>query len=94
MNRTRLPILLVMLLVALLIITSQATAQSGGTYDLSWSTIDAGGGSSSGDNYTLAGTLGQPDAVEQVANSPYTLAGGFWNSLLAPYQVYLPVILR
>ena len=94
MNRTRLLILLAALFSALLIITSQVAAQSGGTYDLSWSTIDAGGGSSSGGSYALVGTLGQPDAVEQVANSPYTLAGGFWNSLLAPYQVYLPVILR
>jgi len=37
-------------------------AQSGGGYDLTWSTIDGGGGESSGGAYSLGGTLGQPDA--------------------------------
>ena len=40
-----------------------ALAQSGGGYDLSWSTIDAGGTTfSTGGGYTLGGTAGQPDA--------------------------------
>jgi len=94
MNRTRLLILLVVLIGVLLIMTAQVAAQNGGSYDLTWNTIDNGGGSSSGGSYTVEGTLGQPDAVAQMTNSPYTLVGGFWNSLLTPYKVYLPVSLR
>src|SRR5689334_14053792 len=37
-------------------------AQTGGSYDLSWSKIAAGGGGSSGGQFTLNGTVGQPDA--------------------------------
>ncbi len=93
MNRTRLLILPAVLIGALLIITSQVAAQSGGTYDLSWSTIDAGGGSSSGGNYTVEGTLGQPDAGGLIGGS-YTLGGGFWYSWGVSYQIYLPIVLR
>ena len=40
-----------------------ALAQSGGGYDLTWSTIDGGGTSSSrGSGYSPGGTAGQPDA--------------------------------
>ncbi len=46
-------------------------------YELTWSTIDGGGGTSSGGPYTLTGTIGQPDAGE-MAGGDYMLAGGFW----------------
>lgn len=89
MKRTRLLIPIIMAL----LIASSVTAQSGGTYDLSWSTIDNGGGSSSGGSYTVAGTLGQPDAGGSIGGS-YTLGGGFWFSTAMSYRIYLPVILR
>jgi hypothetical protein len=37
-------------------------AQSGGGFDLSWSTMDGGGGTSTGGAYAVSGTIGQPDA--------------------------------
>ena len=47
----------------LLLAASTVLAQSGGGYDLSWSTVDGGGETfSSGGVYTLGGTAGQPDA--------------------------------
>jgi hypothetical protein len=52
-------------------------AQSGGAYDLSWSTIDGGGGVSGGGRYAVSGTIGQPDAG-QLTGGHYTLNGGFW----------------
>src|SRR5215212_6527701 len=53
-------------------------AQVGGGYDLSWSTVDGGGGtSSSGGIYSLGGTIGQPDAGE-TSGGVYGLTGGFW----------------
>lgn len=54
-------------------------AQVGGAFDLSWSTIDGGGGTfSTGGPYNLGGTAGQFDAGTQTG-SPYTLLGGFWG---------------
>jgi hypothetical protein len=46
-------------------------------YELSWYTIDGGGGKSSGGGYTLFGTIGQPDAAYS-AGGRYELLGGFW----------------
>ena len=35
----------------------------GGQYEISWYTIDSGGGTSSGGSYVLSGTIGQADAA-------------------------------
>ena len=48
-----------------------------GDYEISWSTIDGGGGRSSGGPYTLVGTIGQPDAAWS-SGGDYELLGGFW----------------
>lgn len=86
-----------LLLVLALASALQATGQSLGpeveTYDLSWWTIDGGGGASSGGAYELAGTSGQPDAGV-LSGGGYELTGGFWVGASAPHASYLPVILR
>jgi hypothetical protein len=46
-------------------------------YDISWHTIDGGGGTSSSGTYIVRGTIGQPDANE-MAGGRYELSGGFW----------------
>lgn len=53
------------------------TVPAVGDYDISWYTIDGGGGTSSGGPYTLTGTIGQPDAAYS-AGGEYELLGGFW----------------
>jgi hypothetical protein len=42
--------------------------------------IAGGGGSSSGGNYTLSGTIAQPDAdpLQPSTGGVYAIAGGFW----------------
>jgi hypothetical protein len=50
---------------------------AGSQFELSWSTIDGGGGTSSGGPYVLTGTIGQPDAAYS-AGDQYELLGGFW----------------
>ncbi len=67
-----------------LITGSAALAQSGGGFDLTWSTIGGGGGTSLGGPYSLSGTIGQPDAGI-LRGGNYQLAGGFW-SVIAPVQ--------
>ena len=74
-----------------------ALAQSGGGYDLTWNTIDGGGGTSTsaGGVYTLSGTIGQPDAG--TLSSPggtYTLNGGFWGGVVDLGRLFLPIIMR
>ena len=73
-----------------------ATAQSGGTYDLTWNSIDGGGGTVTGDAYTLDGTIGQSDAGS-LSGGSYTLNGGYWfaaTSVLLDQFVYLPLVLK
>jgi hypothetical protein len=49
----------------------------GAGFDLSWWTVDGGGGRSAGGGYHLEGTLGQPDAG-QASGGGHALVGGFW----------------
>jgi hypothetical protein len=57
-----------------------ARAQSGGQFDLSWSTIAGGGGASSGGQFALNGTIGQPDAGVLTGGN-FKLEGGFWSGI-------------
>ena len=90
----RLALVLLMLLVAGILGTRVVVAQTGGGYDLTWYTIDGGGGSSTGSGYQLSGTLGQPDAGATLSGGVYSLSGGFWGSALYSSKVYLPLIHR
>ena len=58
-------------------------AQSGGGFDLSWSKIAGGGGTSTNGQYSLSGTIGQHDAGGPLTNGVYSLTGGFWVLPLA-----------
>ena len=82
------------LLVASLLAAGAALAQTGGGYDLTWSTIDGGGGGSAGGGYQLAGTFGQPDAGTTLSNGVYSLSGGFWSGAATGTRVYLPLTQR
>jgi hypothetical protein len=48
----------------------------GSQYRIDWYTIDGGGGTSSGGQYVLTGTIGQPDA-DWASGGVYELLGGF-----------------
>ncbi len=86
------PLLLAVLLSLALAVG--AAAQSGGGYDLSWSTVDGGGATfSTGGTYELGGTVGQPDAGA-MSGGGYTLAGGFWGGGVVTYRIHLPLVLR
>jgi hypothetical protein len=76
-------------------LTGMALAQTGAPYDLTWSTVGGGGETfSTGGDYILGGTIGQPD-TEFMQGGDYTLAGGFWGGgAAAEYKLYLPLVLR
>jgi len=65
------------LLAVCMLLSLSALGQAGGDYVLDWSTIDGGGGTSSGGQYKLTGTIGQPDAAYSTGGN-YELLGGFW----------------
>jgi len=75
-----------------------ALAQSGGPFDLTWYTVDAGGQAgyaSTGGSFALSGTIGQPDAGPPLSGGAFGLAGGFWSGGAGPlYRVYLPIVVR
>jgi hypothetical protein len=78
---------------ALLLTTVTVMGQVGDGYDVSWWTVDGGGGESAGGDYALAGTVGQPDAIT-LTGGDYTLVGGFWAGAAVKYEVFLPLMLR
>ena len=87
--------LLLLLLLVLMIGSGSVIASSGGLFDLSWDTIDSGGGTSSGSSYALSGTVGQADASEPLSGGSYALTGGFWAGVGGgEWSVYLPMIVR
>jgi hypothetical protein len=80
-------------LAALFLLASVALAQTGGGYDLSWSTIAGGGGNSQGGSLSVADTIGQPD-VGVSNGGPYSVQGGFWGGITeGPSSVHVIAIL-
>lgn len=84
--------------IVLFILPTLVYAQTGDNYDLSWSIVAGGGGTSSGQSYILESTIGQME-TGSVSGGNYIVVGGFWGGEgpgEAPgnSNVYLPVILR
>ena len=61
----------------LLFVLTLIISMAFGDYELSWYTIDGGGGRSTGGPYTLTGTIGQSDAGYSRGGN-FELLGGFW----------------
>lgn len=59
-----------------------AASSQAQVYSIDWYSIDGGGGTSSGGNFTLTGTIGQPDAGT-LSGGNYTLNGGFMSIVTA-----------
>jgi len=63
----------------------------GQNYSIDWSTIDGGGGTSTGGVYTVSGTIGQPDAGA-MSGGNYALQGGFWGVIAAVQTPGAPLL--
>ena len=65
-------------LTVLVLVAVVGAGLSADEYELARSTIDAGGAmNSTGGDFELSGTIGQPDA-RVLTGGEFTLAGGFW----------------
>ena len=88
------------ILVVLVALAPVAFAQSGGPYELTWTTIDAGGGTVTGGAYNLVSTIGQPEPGPGAGGGGYSLTGGVWGGAgaaappLCGKRVYLPMVFR
>ena len=63
----------------------------GQSYSIDWSTIDGGGGTSTGGVYAVSGTIGQPDAGT-MSGGNHTLQGGFWGVIAAVQTPGAPLL--
>ncbi len=85
------PIKAFLVVVAWCPVLLMATHVSAQSYSIDWSTIDGGGGTSTGGAYSLSGTIGQPDAGTMSGGS-YTLQGGFWGAIAAVQTPGAPLL--
>ncbi len=81
------------------VVLSVARASPIGGYSLDWWTIDNGGATSStGGDYSLNATIGQPDAAFS-SGGKYTVSGGFWaggggSGEIIEHELFVPLIVR
>lgn len=81
--------LLAVVMALALIASGRVHAQSGGTFELTWFTLDGGAMTLSGGTFELGGSAGQPDAAAP-SGGTFELQGGFWNlTTAAPLAVTL-----
>src|SRR5258706_16421825 len=59
-----------------LLIAPLGFAQS---YSIDWYKVAGGGGTSTSGQYSVSGTIGQPDASGAMSGGQYAVTGGFWS---------------
>lgn len=67
-----------------IVIATATVVMAGESFSVDWYTVDAGGvmGSTGGD-FELSGTIGQPDAGATMTGGEFSLTGGFWAGATA-----------
>src|SRR5205814_9359754 len=63
-------------------------------YSITWSTIDGGGGTSANGQYSVSGTIGQPDAGPTMSAGNFSVDGGFWSFVSVVQTVGAPALAR
>ena len=66
-----------LLLIGILWIVWTASAQANDSFNLSWYAVEGGGGQSVGGTFTLRGSIGQPNAGNELQGGEFTLERGF-----------------
>jgi hypothetical protein len=63
-------------------------------YSIDWFTIDSGGGTSTGGDYSLSGTIGQPEAGMSITGGEFAMTGGFWPGVQVAGAPLLTIYLK
>jgi hypothetical protein len=66
----------ILLILGLLLLPGISHAQS---YAIDWYKVAGGGGTCTNGQYSLSGTIGQPDASTAMVGGGYSVVGGFWS---------------
>jgi hypothetical protein len=66
------------LIATLALVACMALSASAQNYNISWYKVAGGGGTSTNGQYSLSGTIGQPDASGAMTGGNYSVTGGFW----------------
>ena len=72
-----------------LLVASLASAQS---YSIDWYKVAGGGGTSTNGQYSVSGTIGQPDASGAMSGGNYSVTGGFWSLINVVQTPGAPVL--
>ena len=81
-NRSRFARTAASLAAALFMVVSAVLAQAlGPSMEMSWTTVDGGGGVSTFGTLELSGTIGQADASLVMSNGTLEFTGGFWHGV-------------
>ena len=59
-------------------------------YSIDWYKIAGGGGTSTNGQFSITGTIGQPDASGAMTGGNYSLTGGFWSLISVVQTAGLP----
>ena len=62
------------------VVTAALAASGPADYDLSWNTMDSGGGTSAAGDLELSGTIGQAEAGVLMTGGGFELTGGYWRA--------------
>jgi hypothetical protein len=73
----------------LLLAAGSAQAQN---YSIGWYKIAGGGGTSTNSQYSVSGTIGQPDAGSAMAGGNYSVTGGFWSLISVVQSAGAPTL--
>lgn len=71
-----------------LILSVYSFAQTGATFEISKSTIDAGGGKSTSTNYKINSSIGLTSASSKITGATFSIKGGFWASTPRPDDIF------
>ncbi|WP_129629950.1 hypothetical protein [Candidatus Oscillochloris fontis] len=86
---------LVAAILVLVLFAGALAASAGGDFTLVRWSSDGGGGASTGGQYTLVGTIGQPDASTFASSGgDFQVVGGFWAGKSGVYRNFLPLVAR
>ena len=79
----------------LLLLASNAGAMSSANYKLDWFTplTGGGGGPASSTNYAVNFTIGQT-VVGASSSASYQVGLGYWYGVAQQFKVYLPIVLK
>jgi hypothetical protein len=67
-----------LIMTGLLLVLPKLQAQS---YKMASYKISGGGGTSTNGQFSVSGTIGQPDASGAMTGGSYSLTGGFWSTI-------------